>query len=465
MSIEAIDCQGLGGGLTLGMVQAGAKLVQKVEQQGDFGFAQCDDNRHLLGEDWDYVGGNIDQWPVRKVPLVFGNPPCSGFSMMSVRAGSGLNRSDRRGADNAINSCMRDFTAYAAMCDADVTVMESVPTAGKDGKAGGVSLMRELHRMMEETTGRTYTAYHVFHNAAGCGGSSIRNRYFLVLSRIPMGFTLKLPTAVPTLREVIGDLESLPLTMDAQRAVETPSWWVEPKWTGTITGHDITRETPHQRRVFATAEALGWCQGDPIEAVVARYFDEHGTFPEGWGDAVQDTLYYRPLRRAHDYNLVHAGEMTREEYEQKHRSPFPPAPPKPFQSGAYSTKRWHYDRAARVLTGGGLVDNLHPTLPRTFTYREAARIMGFPDSWKVDSYAPNSHNVFGKGVIVEVGRWIGRNVIDALEGGPGDYQGVQSGEREFVVNFTNDHKAVYNERTGERGDFRSPALKKEMEAR
>lgn len=74
----AVDCQGFAGGMTLGMVQAGFKLVGKREHTGGFGVPNCEANRHLLGNDWTAQSGDAKTWEVvPNVELVFGNPPCS----------------------------------------------------------------------------------------------------------------------------------------------------------------------------------------------------------------------------------------------------------------------------------------------------------------------------------------------------------------------------------------------------
>lgn len=76
---RALDVMGFAGGFTLGVVQAGFKLVGKRELPGGFGVANCEANRHLLGNDWRTEVGPSEEWTtVRDVQLLFGNPPCSG---------------------------------------------------------------------------------------------------------------------------------------------------------------------------------------------------------------------------------------------------------------------------------------------------------------------------------------------------------------------------------------------------
>ena len=73
----AVDCLGFAGGFTLGVVQAGFKLVGKRELKGGFGIANCEANRHLLGQGWQSQACDSAAWEVVPAEMVFGNPPCS----------------------------------------------------------------------------------------------------------------------------------------------------------------------------------------------------------------------------------------------------------------------------------------------------------------------------------------------------------------------------------------------------
>jgi len=110
--------------------------------------------------------------------------------------------------------------------------------------------------------------------------------------------------------------------------------------------------------------------------------------------------------------------------------------------------RWDPQRAARVITGAGMMTGIHPYEDRMFTHREVARIMGFPDDWRI--YPNRGHNQlsfnWGKGILVQCGRWIGGWVQNALDGNPSDYVGDELGEREYVMNFTHAHKHLSKEK-------------------
>jgi len=95
--------------------------------------------------------------------------------------------------------------------------------------------------------------------------------------------------------------------------------------------------------------------------------------------------------------------------------------------GGYAqTRHWDWRRPGTVMTGHGPCQAWHPD-GRYFTHREAARIMGFPDDWLIE---PLRHDktlvsMWGKGVSVDCGRWIGTWVRNSLEGNPGSETGEQ----------------------------------------
>jgi hypothetical protein len=70
--------QTFAGGFDLGLVQAGYQFVHKVEQAGGFGMANCEANRHLLGDTWTSQIGDYQAWYAPTgVEVLAGNPPCS----------------------------------------------------------------------------------------------------------------------------------------------------------------------------------------------------------------------------------------------------------------------------------------------------------------------------------------------------------------------------------------------------
>ena len=373
MTPTAIDCQSFAGGFSLGMVQAGFELIAKREYPGGFGSPAMEGNRHLLGDKWKLEASDPAEWTPLKTDVVFGNPPCSGFSNRSVMVRGILQDGtygslDIRGADSAINDCMWSLIQYAAECDPKIVVFESVQGAYKKGH----DLMKDLRRELNELTGDTWTLYHVLHNVHDLGGAQLRARYFWVAARIPFGID-PIFNNNETVYDRIGDLEDVPL--------------------GSIEGHDIS-ETPRSRRVAELATKATWHQGELSGHAYERAINE-GIELELWND-----------------RLTSDKGMTQ-----------------------FAPKRLRYNAPSLVLAGDAPTIVIHPTLPRPLTHREIARLTGFPDDWKCAPYQEKLNNGcwWGKGITIEAAAWISKAVFDAVAGSPQQFQGEQIGEEEFLI--------------------------------
>jgi site-specific DNA-cytosine methylase len=393
----AIDCQGFAGGFTLGVVQAGFKLIGKREMRGGFGVANCEANRHLLGTDWHAEAVAPEDWsvPASGANLVFGNPPCSGFSVLSSKA--------FRGVDSKINSCMWAFVEYAARVRPQIAIFESVQLAYSQG----IVLMRSLRARLEELTGETWTLHHVLHNAYSVGGPAQRRRYFWVASRVPFGVERPRPRRLPLHRDVIGDLSNQPQAWAPQPYADEPTWYSARFRSSTnhVDGH-VSIDNPNTRRTRDLLGLTEWNPGEHAQAVTRRYFDQHGDLPPSWSHLVD--------------------KLKGQDFFQGYNTP----------------TMWRPDQASRVITGAGLLNGVHWEQPRTFTHREAARILGFPDDWLIEPLRDVSglFMTWGKGITVDCGRWIATWASRALDGEPGFYVGDQVGEREYEIDVTNDWK-------------------------
>lgn len=399
---------GFAGGFALGMTQAGFKLVGKCELPGGFGVPNCLANRHLLGYDWDaHVGDPAKAWPTIPADVVFGNPPCSGFSVMSVKS--------FRGASSKINECMWNFVRYAAKVRPTVAVFESVQPAFR--REDGRDLMRRLRAELEDLTGDRYGLWHVLHNAYSVGGPAQRRRYFWLVSRVPFGVEEPRLRHLPVLNDVIGDLEPLANTWQPQpyRAPATPyaEQFISP--SGVVDGMATIPENIGVRRLKDLMTSVEWGPGDHMAQVVRRHWERYGRLPSSFSE-----------------------EMTEKIVKSN------------FNMGFTTPVRWNGDRHARVITGAGLFCTIHPRLNRTITHREAARILGFPDDWRVLPLrrVPGVAATWGKGITVHCGRWIGEWIKRALDGDPGSWIGDDVGERERLIDVTNTWKTVVLQSTG-----------------
>lgn len=394
MTYRAIDTLGFAGGFTLGVVQAGFQLVGKRELRGGFGVANCDRNRHLLGDAWHAEAGDPTAWTVPHggADLVFGNPPCSGFSVMSAK--------EFRGVDSSINHCMWTFVDYVARVQPYVAVFESVQQAFTSGR----DLMRRLRDRLDSSTGQRWTLYHVRHDVYELGGAARRRRYFWVASRIPFGIEPPRVHRRPTLSEVWADLDGLALTWQPQPYRRPGNWWTESRRSeiGVVDGH-VNLDTPLTRRVRDLIDGVGWRPGESISQVCRRHWERHGRLPESFNPHVAQKIVKND-----------------------------------FLMGFTTPTRWRGDAPGRVITGGSLVMVLHPHVDRTITHREAARVLGFPDDWRIRELRGVSGlpMTWGKGITVDAGRWIAGWVHNALDGRPGTFTGTSIGEREYDVNVT-----------------------------
>lgn len=393
--MRAIDCLGFAGGFTLGMVQAGFELVGKREMKGGFGVANCEANRHLLGQNWQMQAVDPTQWEPVDADVVFGNPPCSGFSGMSAK--------HFRGAHSPINHCMWSFVDFVARVRPQVAVFESVQLAFT--RSDGLELMRLLRAHLEEKTNDQWTLYHVLHNAYSIGACSQRRRYFWVASRIPFG--VEWPTAaspLPVLDDAIGDLEGLPERWEAQPLASYPSHWARSRTRqdAQVDGHMAVRN-PLTQRVVDLLEKIDWRPGEHLAVVAKRYHHQEARLPSSWA--------------ATERKVVASN----------------------FKLGYNTPIRWRSDDAARVVTGAALFTALHPRLPRMLTHREVARVMGFPDTWLIEPLKnlPGLPATWGKGITVDCGRWIGEWIRQALGGTPGQLTGALIGDREYLIDVTN----------------------------
>jgi len=236
--LTAVDCQSFAGGFAYGVVKSGFKLLAKREQKGAFGTAVMEGNRQVLGLDWQAQDGPADTWTPVRADLVFGNPPCSGFSRLTTTS------RDQEWLDEQ-KSCMYDFANYAAKCRPRIAVFESVQAAYHDGR----ELMLHLRDLLEQGTGEQYTLYHVLHDVADLGGSQNRPRYFWVASSVPFGVTVT-RREPKTLRQTIGDLEHLEL--------------------GAIEGHHPL-PAPRGVRLGKLAELGDWAEGERANVVGDRH--------------------------------------------------------------------------------------------------------------------------------------------------------------------------------------------------
>lgn len=408
---EAVDCQSFAGGFTLGMARVGFDIVAKREAEAGFGIPLVRANLSKFNglKDDAIHAVNPRDWEARRAPVTFGNPPCSGFSGYT-RVNNTLG--GEYGHHHPINQCMWDLVEYAAKNKSDIVVMESVDlayTAGRD-------LMLALRDDMSERMGRNYTLTHLRHDNGAIGGNSRRRRYFMVLSRVPFGIEEPTPN-VTRLDEFLYDLENLPLKFGPQaykRKAKDPHALRARAGVTRVTGHD-TIDNPETRAIRWAAEFGDWRCGEHIGDAVRRGIERVGI------KRLPEEMFYGNDRG----NAVKKSLLT---------------------TDAYSSRRWHGHGVAGVITGTGIIDVVHPTLPRNLTYRETARIMGFPDDFDLSPMYEGTNvsgakqKMLGKGISVPCGEFVGTWVKAALDRSPGSYRGEKMDDREYLIDVKDLHK-------------------------
>jgi site-specific DNA-cytosine methylase len=379
MTYTSIDCQSFAGGFTLGATLAGFEIIGKREATGGFGVPAVEGNKKLLG-DFSIEAGAPDTWTPLKADLVFGNPPCSGFSNRSsmVRGldeNGEIQRVQYTGYAAAPNQCMWDLIEYAAKCDPEIVMFESVQGAYNKGR----DLMQDLRNSLEMKTGSQYHLYHVLHDVAKLGGAQERKRYFWVAARIKFGVD-PVEISPTTVKDRIGDLENVAL--------------------GSMNGHQI-EDTPRGRRVTELASKVEW-KANEVSGDVYRRALDLGADLALWDDDLKS-----------DKGITQ-----------------------------FAPKRLNYDTPSNVLAGDALWRQVHPTLPRTLTHREVARLSGFPDDWDCEPYQDRKANAYwwGKGICIEAGKWISTAAYNAISGQPQAYQGELIGDRESFIDFSKTKK-------------------------
>lgn len=113
--MRAFAVHGLGGGFAYGIQESGAELIGMAETS----FAQATRRLNLPG-----IPEYLKPWndvPVNRPDLIFGCPPCAGFSV----AGSGLAQHDN--PTHPINDGIRDWFNWVTLTRPTIAVMESVP--------------------------------------------------------------------------------------------------------------------------------------------------------------------------------------------------------------------------------------------------------------------------------------------------------------------------------------------------
>ena len=382
--MKAADVMGFAGSFAAGVDQAGFDIIAKREPAKFKGFGM---ESTLYNMPW--IEGQLadpEDWdlPAEPVELVYGCPPCSGFSQLSHA--NTLIHGAKVGPEAEINECMVWLVDYAARVKPQVVILESVGVAFKSGR----EFMEALHARLVKRSGIDYMLTHVNMNNAWVGGDVIRPRYFMVAHQDPFGVGLEF-VQPRTAAEVLADL---PAATDSdldwghlnlgssgvQRFIETMkvlrargrTWQPGTRLPDNIEGIELDEELldlwrRSDGKISERADAWFKARDLPPQAVYSHY----------------------------------------------------------FSTDPFSTYRWNPDRPFGVIVAASLDRAIHPVHDRPLTFREAARFMSIPDNWSLRSLVARGAGAeLGKAVTSAAGKWIAHWARMSIEGTPGQYAGV-----------------------------------------
>lgn len=354
--LTAADLFAGAGGLSVGLLRAGFKVISAVErdpQAADTYQANHPETKLIRA---DVTGVSADDLLTdrrRRLDLLAAGPPCQGFSIKGQRKGS-------HPANAMIDQCLR----LARALQPRAILIENVQ--------GLLSLQRgyyfdRLFTGLERihTLGqRLYDVSHEVLNAAEYGLPQVRRRLFIVAVEKGADWAWPTPTTAPgdvTLWDAIGDLPAD--TAPADKMIE-------------------------YRLSFEKASEYARSLRAEFHAVTNHH-----------------------TKRLEELRLSRL-EVLKEGQNRKHL-------PEDLRAGGHDTKyrRLRAESPAPTLTahmGKDLSDFIHPKLARTLTVREAARLQGFPDAYEFLGSQASQFKQVGNAVPVLLAKALGESLRDLL---------------------------------------------------
>ncbi len=379
----AVDLFAGVGGMSLGFEQAGFDVVAAVEYDPihaathSLNFPQtkviCADIARISGEEI-RERANLSN---RVIDVVFGGPPCQGFSLIGYRV-----------LDDPRNSLVFHFLRLVAELRPRVFVMENVPGMATGTHTG---LLDELIGGFQNRGYRVRQPYRIL-NAANFGVPQDRRRLFLLgatrgvaLPEYPEHVTVprrqsrngqgKLPlegsVSCPSVWDAIGDLpdiENFPELLDQDEvAIQLRGGSTYAR----ILRGEIRDPADHSYPRVRDREVVTGCLRAEHTALSRRRF---AATPPGETEPV--SRFYR-LPPDGICNTLRAGTAT--------------------DRGAFSAPR-----------------PIHPNLPRCISVREAARLHSYPDWFRFHRTIWHGFRQIGNSVPPLLGRAVGSSVMRAL---------------------------------------------------
>ena len=320
--MNAIDLFAGAGGMSVGATQAGidVKLAVECDKYAARAYRKNHPKCDVFGKDI----RRLDSYEIKKIArgsrgtVVFGGPPCRGFSYSNTRT---------RGAHNEDNWLFEHFVRVVKLWRPDFVVLENV--RGIIDTANGLILYAILDRF--DRLGYTLT-YGIL-NAVDFGVPQKRKRFFLIGSRTNSKVELPLPAVSPptTVRDAISDLPSL--------SNGANTFWLP---YGDIAPSKYAK---------GLRECLTGCSGHFVTRNNSNVIRRYSYVPPGG-------------------NWENIPPTMMRNYKDRHRC----------HTGIYH--RLHFDHPSIVIGNYRKNMLIHPTEDRGLSVREAARIQSFPDSYE-----------------------------------------------------------------------------------
>ena len=368
------------GGFSVGLQRAGLTSVGEVELDGwaaDSLRANFPESRVLEGD----IRG-FDDEVIRSfvgVDVIVGGPPCQGFSVAGAT---------QFGIDDPRNDLVHWFLHWVRILVPRIAIIENVPnilTKSKNGSTVLDAVKKELCPIGYSVEARVL-------NSGEFGTPQLRRRAFIVASA--PGITFHFPKAthgsgVGSVKDLFSDpipfvtvgdaISDLPL-LEAGEGTDDP------------TPYASVQKNPYQQSMRQGSLGV-------MNHVAMRHTDR----------LIERFKVIKPGQSLKDVPLEHGqiAKLTGETVK------------KPFK---YNNYRLDSTKPSLASPASFQSLFLHPTKHRNLTAREAARIMGFPDSFEFKgkrttmSWEKNlsQYNQIGNAVCPPVATALGRAIIEAL---------------------------------------------------
>lgn len=315
-----IDLFSGAGGLSLGAEMAGFQVKFAVEKDKSAAMTYRHNHPNTLVLEDDIH--NIDPWehllPNEHVSIIFGGPPCQGFSFSNTMS---------RNMDNPNNSLFEEFLRFVNEIQPDWFLFENVEgfVHFEEGKI--------LHLVEQRFKDMGYQVFPKVLWASDYGVPQHRNRFFMVGNRLGIKFEYPKPFGTKiTVNDAIGDLPDL---MNGQQ-VDTLSYKL-PANKASKYARIMRRGSKRSCQNYVSRNA---------DYVIERYhYIKQG---ENW-EAIPDELMQNYANKANCH------------------------------SGIY--RRLRADEPSVVISNYRKNMLIHPSQDRGLSVREAARLQSFPDTF------------------------------------------------------------------------------------